>query len=478
MVPALTKAKQDGYESGFLREWKQRWANHKLVVTGLSKLFMYLDRFYTPNTDGIFSLKEQGFKQYKEHVFDSFHLQARHCILSAIERERGNEQQDRHLLQEAVTVYVEIGYQYANKKLDVYKQELEKAVIAHAGVYYQRKSREWMDQDSAPVYMEKGHSATALTPPPCLPPLPAFVSLILCMIFSSAPVPMQSASTNTCALHSLAHIDRTYRRSHAVGISCPPCHAQCPSLQSQTAAPSTCAPVHSFLSFEAARSLFPISCAVLPLQVEKMLASERNRVEAYLNRSTLEPLHRECYIQMLKTHQRELLRKKTGIFHLLSIHAIDDLSRMYRLYKGNDSDLEAIAEMLGEHIKKAGTEVVDRSRPQAGQGDKGGDDDETKESKEAKMDDGEEKSKAAADKAGAAPAAAPTMDASADANHALVRNLIALHAQYNEIVSNCESSHLTSRTCTTWPTSSIQSLILCCGGGCALWVCQASRRLR
>ena len=107
------------------------------------------------NTDGIFSLKEQGFKQYKEHVFDSFHLQARVCILSAIERERNGEQQDRHLLQEAVNVYVEIGYQYNNKKLDVYKAELEKAVIGHAGVYYQRKSREWMDQDSAPVYMEK-----------------------------------------------------------------------------------------------------------------------------------------------------------------------------------------------------------------------------------------------------------------------------------------------------------------------------------
>ena len=48
IIPALNKAKQDGYESGFLREWKQRWNNHKLIVTGLSKLFMYLDRFYTP----------------------------------------------------------------------------------------------------------------------------------------------------------------------------------------------------------------------------------------------------------------------------------------------------------------------------------------------------------------------------------------------------------------------------------------------
>ena len=45
--PALNTAKQAGYEGGFLKEWKQRWANHKLIVQGLSKLFMYLDRFYT-----------------------------------------------------------------------------------------------------------------------------------------------------------------------------------------------------------------------------------------------------------------------------------------------------------------------------------------------------------------------------------------------------------------------------------------------
>jgi hypothetical protein len=32
----------------FLKEWTKRWANQKLIVQGLSKLFMYLDRFYTP----------------------------------------------------------------------------------------------------------------------------------------------------------------------------------------------------------------------------------------------------------------------------------------------------------------------------------------------------------------------------------------------------------------------------------------------
>ena len=45
--PALQTA-HGQYDVAFLKEWKTRWANQKLIVQGLAKLFMYLDRFYTP----------------------------------------------------------------------------------------------------------------------------------------------------------------------------------------------------------------------------------------------------------------------------------------------------------------------------------------------------------------------------------------------------------------------------------------------
>lgn len=47
VTPALKKARAE-YDVGLLKEWKKRWANQKLIVQGLAKLFMYLDRFYTP----------------------------------------------------------------------------------------------------------------------------------------------------------------------------------------------------------------------------------------------------------------------------------------------------------------------------------------------------------------------------------------------------------------------------------------------
>ena len=101
------------------------------------------------------TLKEQGYKNYKEQIFDQFAPVARQAILNAIEKERGNEEQDRHLLQEAVLVFVEMGYNFNSKKLAVYSGDLEKYIVEHAGQYYQRQSRIWMDQDSTPIYLEK-----------------------------------------------------------------------------------------------------------------------------------------------------------------------------------------------------------------------------------------------------------------------------------------------------------------------------------
>ena len=318
--PALAAAKAQSFDVTFLREWKTRWNNQKLIVAGLSKLFMYLDRFYTPNTDGICALKEQGFKLYKEDIFDVFVATARQSLLNAIEKERFGESADRHLMSESTNVFVEMGYNYGNKKLTVYITDLERYVIEHAGAYYSRHSREWLDQDSCPVYLEK---------------------------------------------------------------------------------------------------------------CERVLAAERARVEAYLNRSTIEPLHKECYQKLLKEHQRELLRKKTGLFHLLSINATDDLSRLYRLYKGNDTEMETIADLFFEHVKKAGIEIVDKARPAAGSqaaaaasAPKEGDA-EMRDSDAAGGDEKDEKEGEGGASVGA------------DANHALVRNLIQLHAQYNDVVTLC-----------------------------------------
>eukprot|EP00823_Brevimastigomonas_motovehiculus_P008277 TRINITY_DN7560_c0_g1_i1.p1 TRINITY_DN7560_c0_g1~~TRINITY_DN7560_c0_g1_i1.p1 ORF type:complete len:748 (-),score=168.05 TRINITY_DN7560_c0_g1_i1:227-2470(-) len=269
-----------GSDIAFLKEWTIRWANQKLLVRGLSKLFMYLDRFYTLNTENVLNLKELGYKLFKEVVFDRYCTKARGCLLNAIAGERKSEVQDRMILAEAVEVFVEMGYNYADQKLAVYSNLLQKDIIEHAGDHYKRQSRVWMEQDSCPNYLEKA---------------------------------------------------------------------------------------------------------------ERVLSEEKARVESYMHRSTLEPLTKEVYTQVLKAHQTQLLSKDTGIFYLLSKNSREDLTRMYRLYSKYVEDLEPIATLVHTHILRAGSEIVDKAKGTSGEGE----------------------------------------------DHDLVKNLIDLHAQYADVVKVC-----------------------------------------
>lgn len=287
--PALNQAKAS-YETDFLKEWASRWHKHNLVVKGLSQLFMYLDRFYTPNTDGVLPLKEQAFKCYREKIFNVFAPTAAQYILNCVQRERNGEEQDRHLLSQAVAVFSEMGYKYGDARLKLYQDMFEKPMIQHAGEYYKRKSRQWMDEDSAPSYLQKA---------------------------------------------------------------------------------------------------------------EQCLQQEKGRVEAYMNNASLDPLYRECHNQMLKEHQNELLHKATGANHMLEMKRSDDLSRLFRLYSKYSDELEPIAALVGEYIKKVGCAVVDKAKPLGG--------------KDAPP---------AEEKAGAP-------------DHSLIRDLIDLHTQFASVVKEC-----------------------------------------
>lgn len=154
VAPKLEQVNAD-YHVAFLKEWTTRWGNQIKVVRGFSKLFMYLDRFYTVTTDGVLKLEEQGYKQFKDIVYDRFSVTSRNAILKCVLCERDGEQQNRTLLKEAVQVFVGMGYNYNDQKIKLYKSDLEIHLVNAAGDYYKRKSRTWLDQDSCPTYLEK-----------------------------------------------------------------------------------------------------------------------------------------------------------------------------------------------------------------------------------------------------------------------------------------------------------------------------------
>jgi len=152
--PKLDTAKNSFDHTALLKEWRLRWSNFKTVLKGFSKIFMYLDKFYTQNADRL-ATKLQGYKIYKENVFDTFVGPVRNAILNCITKERNGEEQDRNLLKECVEVFVEMGQNYQDKGIKIYQIELEKYLLDHIADHYRRSANTWMSQDECPAYLAK-----------------------------------------------------------------------------------------------------------------------------------------------------------------------------------------------------------------------------------------------------------------------------------------------------------------------------------
>jgi len=52
-------------------------------------------------------------------------------------------------------------------------------------------------------------------------------------------------------------------------------------------------------------------------KVDKCLQAEDYRVKKYLHPTTLDVLIKECYLRLLRDHQRDLLQKNTGLNSML-----------------------------------------------------------------------------------------------------------------------------------------------------------------
>jgi hypothetical protein len=154
VTPALRAAAAQPHDSVLLATWGRRWANVKLVIRSLQRLFSYLDRFHTKSQDNIKQLTSQAYHIYKAEVFDTYASQVRDAIIRCIERERNEEDCDRKLLKEAVVAFEEMGAAVGTK-LALYRSELETNLVSQAREFYRRISRNWIQQDSASEYLRK-----------------------------------------------------------------------------------------------------------------------------------------------------------------------------------------------------------------------------------------------------------------------------------------------------------------------------------
>lgn len=156
-VPALKNAKQK-HSLAFLREWTRRWRCNKWAVDGMCRMFMYLDRFFIPNSEDLLSTSEQGYTLFRNNVFKDYKETARDAILGCVHQEREKVEQDRDLLREAVMVFVELGQKLKKVELAIYRDDFQAKLIQETKQYYKQKSRKWMDEDSCPEYLLKAEA--------------------------------------------------------------------------------------------------------------------------------------------------------------------------------------------------------------------------------------------------------------------------------------------------------------------------------
>ena len=105
----LEKSKEEQHLISFLIKWWQTWKLGALAIAGIKRFFMFLDRFYSPQTDDAYTIEHNGYISFYCDVFQTYTCHAKYCILRLIEMARTQSTNDYDMIiTDALRVYSEI----------------------------------------------------------------------------------------------------------------------------------------------------------------------------------------------------------------------------------------------------------------------------------------------------------------------------------------------------------------------------------
>ncbi|CAH8277455.1 unnamed protein product [Arabidopsis lyrata] len=146
VLPSL----REKHDEHMLIELVKRWNNHKILVTFLTNIFHYIDRYLVPRTN-IPSLDEVGLTCFLDLVYSEMQSMATKAVVALIHKEREGEEIDRALVKNVLDVYVDNGMGTTEK----YEEDFESFMLQDTASYYSRKASRWIEEDSCPDYMIK-----------------------------------------------------------------------------------------------------------------------------------------------------------------------------------------------------------------------------------------------------------------------------------------------------------------------------------
>ena len=104
------------------------------MVKWMSKLFMYLDRFYVQHHT-VPKLKEVGMNVFKTIIYQNIKSVTTQEVLSVIRNDRDGLDTDKNLIKSIVAVYETMGMD----SLDTYMTDLETPLLEQTRLYYSHK---------------------------------------------------------------------------------------------------------------------------------------------------------------------------------------------------------------------------------------------------------------------------------------------------------------------------------------------------
>lgn len=146
VVPRLKEKQGDV----LLTEAVHRWRNHQIIVKYMSKLFGYLDRYYTKHNNRD-TLHDVGLKCFQMFVYENIKIDMARALLDKIFQEREGELIDRSVMKDGVQLFIEMGL----NSLTAYEKDFEVPLLQETSTFYKRESAKWIQVDSCPEYMSK-----------------------------------------------------------------------------------------------------------------------------------------------------------------------------------------------------------------------------------------------------------------------------------------------------------------------------------
>jgi len=155
-IPSLRTARERS-EQAFLDEFAKRWKQCHFTVGGMKRMFNYLNRYHVPNSDGLLELAENGYRLFKECVFDKYNEALRNTLLHFIESERNGNIVKRELIKDCVYIFVGLGQElktnYKGNELGIYQNDFQSHFIRETKKYYEQTAEKWLATKSTPEYL-------------------------------------------------------------------------------------------------------------------------------------------------------------------------------------------------------------------------------------------------------------------------------------------------------------------------------------